>query len=99
MVDFQKNSEKARKQINSWVEQKTLKKIRDLLPAGTVDPSTQVYNQPTLHWFDDKKEIEKQSPTKTKNVLNVLSFFFLTTDVASERRLLQGPVGFTVRPF
>merc|ERR1712156_479454 len=41
-VDFQKNSEKARKQINSWVEQKTLKKIRDLLPAGTVDPSTQM---------------------------------------------------------
>jgi len=42
VVDFQKNSEKARKQINSWVEQKTLKKIRDLLPAGTVDPSTQM---------------------------------------------------------
>jgi len=41
-VDFKANSEKARKAINKWVEAKTLKKVRDLLPEGTVDASTQI---------------------------------------------------------
>lgn len=32
--DFTSNSEKARKEINSWVERKTNSRIQDLLPQG-----------------------------------------------------------------
>ena len=38
-VDF-KNAEKARTTINEWVELKTLKKIRDLIPTGVFDEGT-----------------------------------------------------------
>jgi len=38
-VDF-KNAEKARQSINKWVEEKTLKKIKDLIPTGNIDDST-----------------------------------------------------------
>ncbi|KAL1258620.1 hypothetical protein QQF64_009197, partial [Cirrhinus molitorella] len=36
-VDFKKNSEAARININKWVEKKTQGKIKDLLPHGSID--------------------------------------------------------------
>ena len=41
-VDFASNPEKARKLINKWVAEKTLKKIADLLPSGSVDSTTKI---------------------------------------------------------
>ncbi|CAN8000322.1 unnamed protein product [Ixodes hexagonus] len=39
-VNFKRNAEKARLQVNAWVEEVTRSKIKDLLAAGTVDAST-----------------------------------------------------------
>ena len=40
-VDF-KNVEKVTNQINNWVNEKTRKKIPNLLPAGSLDSSTKM---------------------------------------------------------
>lgn len=37
-LDFNTQSEKSRQIINSWVEEKTKDKIKDLLPAGSIKP-------------------------------------------------------------
>ena len=39
-VDFENDSESARKKINDWVEMKTMDKIQNLLPRGSVDQDT-----------------------------------------------------------
>ena len=39
-LDFMGASDDARKTINSWVEQKTSQKIKDLIPPPYIDPST-----------------------------------------------------------
>ncbi|XP_073406254.1 serpin B6-like isoform X1 [Dendrobates tinctorius] len=41
-VDFSTKTEDCRKEINSWVEQKTEGKIQDLLPSGSVDSLTKL---------------------------------------------------------
>ncbi len=41
-VDFAGATEQARKTINTWVENKTNNKIKDLFPAGSLDPSTRL---------------------------------------------------------
>ncbi|KAB0797094.1 hypothetical protein PPYR_09022 [Photinus pyralis] len=38
--DFKSNPERARTEINAWVEQHTHDMIKDLLPAGTIDAAT-----------------------------------------------------------
>lgn len=39
-VDFLTGAEAARQQVNAWVETQTHEKIKDLLPAGSVDKAT-----------------------------------------------------------
>lgn len=41
-VDFCAKAEDCRKEINSWVEQKTEGKIQDLLPSGSIDSLTRL---------------------------------------------------------
>lgn len=41
-VDFQKDTEEARKTINEWTEQNTENKIRELLKPGILKPETQL---------------------------------------------------------
>lgn len=41
-MDFKSHGEDARREINGWVEQQTEKRIRDLLPSGSVDPDTRL---------------------------------------------------------
>jgi len=41
-LDFRSASEAARTQINGWVSTHTHDRIRDLLPAGSIDPSTRL---------------------------------------------------------
>ncbi len=40
LVDFNKAPEQARKQVNDWVSEQTMKRIQDILPAGSVNPRT-----------------------------------------------------------
>ncbi len=39
-LDFMENPEGSRETINQWVEGKTRNRIRDLLPAGSIDSAT-----------------------------------------------------------
>jgi serpin B len=41
-VDFAKDTEGARRKINAWVERETKDKIRDLVPAGALQPVTRL---------------------------------------------------------
>lgn len=42
LVDFRRDAEAARGKINRWVEDKTRRKIRDLIPRGGVDAETRL---------------------------------------------------------
>lgn len=41
-VDFRKNAERARQEINKWVSEQTRDRIRDLIPANGVDATTRL---------------------------------------------------------
>jgi len=41
-VDFKKEAEKTRVIINKWIEKQTQEKIKDLIPAGVIDASTEL---------------------------------------------------------
>ena len=41
-LDFLSNSEASRQMINKWVEEQTAEKIKDLLPAGSIDSLTRL---------------------------------------------------------
>lgn len=41
-LDFRRNSEGARRTINSWVEEQTRRKIRDLVPMGALTDATRL---------------------------------------------------------
>jgi len=42
LVDFENAPESARKQINKWVSDQTKKRIKDIIPAGALDPDTKL---------------------------------------------------------
>lgn len=42
LVDFQKDPEGARQDINTWVSKETEQKIKDIVPQGVIDPSTRL---------------------------------------------------------
>ena len=42
LVDYKAHAEKAREEINQWVEQKTNDKIKDLIPAGMLSADTRL---------------------------------------------------------
>lgn len=42
MVDFRESHEDARKRINTWVQEQTFDRIKDLVPAGGVTPATRI---------------------------------------------------------
>jgi serpin B len=42
LLDFAAAPETARQQINDWVDQETNGKIKDLMPSGSIDPSTRL---------------------------------------------------------
>ncbi|XP_014796459.1 PREDICTED: heterochromatin-associated protein MENT-like isoform X1 [Calidris pugnax] len=77
-VNFKTAAEQARALINSWVENKTERKIQDLLPAGSVDSHTVLVLVNAIYFKGnwEKKFLEKNtserpfrlSKTKTKPV-------------------------------
>jgi serpin B len=42
LVDFEKSAEKQRVRINTWVEEQTKERIKDLIPAGVLDADTRL---------------------------------------------------------
>ena len=50
-LDFIANSESARNQINHWTEEQTKEKIKDLLPAGSLDAQTRLVLTSAIYFY------------------------------------------------
>ena len=66
-LDFGGDSEASRQTINRWVEERTEDKIRDLLPAGSIDSMTQLVITNAIYFkgtwvkqFDPAETIEEE---------------------------------------
>ncbi|MFC1884484.1 serpin family protein [Thermodesulfobacteriota bacterium] len=74
-LDYAKQTEEARKTINSWVEEKTMDKIKELIKPGILDPLTRLVLANAIYFkgnwanqFDKKNTrhmLFKVSPDKT----------------------------------
>jgi len=63
-VDFVRNAEGARKEINGWVEKKTRDRIKDLIPAGVLSPLTRLVLTNAIYFKGDWAAKFKESRTK-----------------------------------
>ncbi|GAB4471178.1 MAG: serpin family protein [Anaerolineales bacterium] len=66
LVDFNRDPEAARRLINEWVSEQTEGKIKDLIPAGAIDPLTRLvltnaiyFNAAWLHPFLKESTVEE----------------------------------------
>ena len=64
-MDFRNNADASRKEINSWVEQQTHNKIKDLIPSGFITPLTRLVLTNAIYFkgnwltqFDEKNTTE-----------------------------------------
>ncbi|MDR2529266.1 MAG: serpin family protein [Synergistaceae bacterium] len=78
-MDFQQYPEKARKEINRWVEQKTRDKIKELLMEGNVTPDTRLvltnaiyFNSAWRYPFEKSRTKEEPFRTGKGRQINVL---------------------------
>ncbi|MEQ1852635.1 MAG: serpin family protein [Chthoniobacteraceae bacterium] len=67
ILDFQKNPEDARTRINSWVEERTQRRMRNLLPKGAITKDTRLVLVNAVHlkarWFQEfRAEATKPEP-------------------------------------
>jgi serpin B len=77
-LDFKRAPDQARERINGWVEQQTERRIRDLVPAGSLRPTTRLVLVNAIYFLGDwsapfKKESTRlasffTSPTARKDV-------------------------------
>ena len=75
-VDFAGNTEGARVEINTWVEDHTAKMIRDLIPKGAINPDTPLVLTNAIYFKGDwaspfKAATTKDAPFKVSNAINV----------------------------
>ena len=56
MVDFERSPEPARAAINGWVEDQTKKRIKDLIPARSIDSSTRLVLANAIYFKADWAE-------------------------------------------
>ncbi len=77
-VDFMTKTEESRKMINSWVEDQTNDKIKDLFPSGTLDPMTRLVLTNAIYFkgtwvkeFDKKDTRNTPFYTTPDNTVNV----------------------------
>jgi serpin B len=63
-LDFIKHPEESRIAINTWVEDKTEDRIRDLIPAGVIDPMTRLVITNAIYFKGDwVKQFDKNKTT------------------------------------
>jgi serpin B len=68
-VDFSTDTEGARKTINSWVEEQTKDKIKELLKKGVIDGSTRMVLTNAIYFKGDWKEQFDKKATKEEPFL------------------------------
>lgn len=61
LVDFEKSADKQRVRINTWVEDQTKERIKDLIPAGVLDSDTRLVLTNAVYlkaaWADAFREV------------------------------------------
>lgn len=67
LADFIKNAQKEAKNINSWVEKITNNRIKNLIPDGTLSPSTAMVLVNAIYINSDWKHQFKKEKTQKKN--------------------------------
>src|ERR1035438_8134003 len=60
-LDFIANPEAARSQINRWTEERTKEKIKNLLPAGSLDAQTRLVLTSAIYFYGDRKSTRLNS--------------------------------------
>jgi serpin B len=77
-LDFQKDSEGSRRVINSWVEDQTNNKIKDLIPEGAIDTMTRLILTNAVYFmgywdspFDEKNTVEGEFRVNPKEMVKV----------------------------
>lgn len=65
-VDYKKKTEKARTLINSWVSEKTMEKIPELIPSGTLNSLTKMVLVNAIYFKGDWKTPFKKQTTTTE---------------------------------
>jgi serpin B len=69
LMDFAAEPEAARQEINQWVSDQTMEKIKDLLAEGTIDPTTRLVLTNAIYfnagWFTPFNEGATQDETFT----------------------------------
>jgi len=75
-LDFISETEKSRQTINSFIEEQTNNKIKDLIPAGFIDPTTRlvltnaIYFKGTWEWeFDESNTYEQDFKITPINIV------------------------------
>jgi len=77
-MDFVTKPDESRITINRWVEEQTEDKIKDLLPAGSIDPATRLVITNAIYFkgswvkqFDEEKTTEENFRTGTGSTVRV----------------------------
>ena len=66
-LDFKSHPEDSRITINTWVENKTEDRIKDLIPAGVIDPMTRLVITNAIYFKGDwVKQFDKNKTTDTE---------------------------------
>jgi serpin B len=66
-LDFVSHPDESRVTINTWVEDKTEDKIKDLIPAGVIDPTTRLVITNAIYFKGDwVKQFDKTKTTDTE---------------------------------
>lgn len=66
-MDFVNKTEESRKTINSWVEEKTNDKIKNLIPAGTLNEMTRLVLTNAIYFKGDWQTPFDKTKTKKEN--------------------------------
>ncbi|XP_059328330.1 heterochromatin-associated protein MENT-like isoform X1 [Ammospiza nelsoni] len=102
-VNFKRSAEQVRAQINSWVENKTERKIQSLLPAGSLHSRTVLVLVNAIYFKGkwEKKFLEKNtsempfriSKTKTKPVhmMFLKDKFFILHETTMKLKIIELP--------
>jgi|SaaInlStandDraft_4_1057021.scaffolds.fasta_scaffold00073_24 serpin B len=72
-LDFKEETEKSRKIINKWVEDKTEDKIKDLIPKGVIRQDTRLVLTNAIYFFGDWNKKFKKENTEERD-------FFVSED-------------------
>tara|TARA_Y100000034_G_C6887315_1_gene407566 strand:- start:689 stop:1993 length:1305 start_codon:yes stop_codon:yes gene_type:complete len=88
-VDFVRETEKSRQTINSFIEEQTNDKIKDLIPQGVLDASTRlvltnaIYFKGTWEWEFDKSDTREQDFKITQDNVVKVPMMYMDNDKAT----------------